>query len=100
MKRPNVRSNDRSIKPNSFAEVIRAYLASPKFNMLQRATQASYRQYLKIAELPNVLGALPIGVIRPALVQGWCDSRRDGSGFVSCGDKQADGPDIGHRRAA
>lgn len=68
------------IAPNSFAAVIRAYLASPKFQSLEHSTQTGYRQYLKVAEHPDVLGALPVGVIRPALVQQFLDGLADRPG--------------------
>ena len=71
------------IGPQSFATVVRAYLASPKFKALQPATQANYRQYLRIAEHPDVLGTLPVGVIRPALVQGFLDGLADRPGAQS-----------------
>jgi len=70
----------RRIEANSFAAVIRLYYASPKFQALERSTQAGYRQYLKVAEHPDVLGALPVGVIRPALVQEFLDAFADRPG--------------------
>lgn len=70
MRRPGgFRRVDR-ITDQVFASVIRAYLVSPKFNSLSASTQEGYRVYLKVAEHPDVLGKIPIGVIRPALVQG------------------------------
>lgn len=68
------------IAPLSFAAVIHAYLASPKFQKLSQATQVSYRRYLKLAEHPDVLGALPASVIRPSLVQGFLDGLSDRPG--------------------
>jgi integrase len=69
------------IQPETFAAVIRAYLASPTFARLAPSTQEGYRIYLKIAELPDVLGGLPVGTIRPALVQQFLDglSERPGA---------------------
>lgn len=70
----------RKIQSNTFAAVIREYYASPKFKSLSRSTQVGYRQYLKVAEHPDVLGALPVGVIRPALVQQFLDGFADRPG--------------------
>jgi integrase len=61
------------IEPQSFAAVIRAYLASPNFAKLALSTRQGYSTYLKIAEMPEILGALPVTVIRPALVQKFLD---------------------------
>jgi integrase len=72
------------IAPNSFAAVIRAYLASPKFQGLGKNTQYNYRRYLKIAEHPEVLGAFAVGVIRPAVVQEFLDGLADRPGIQQC----------------
>lgn len=72
------------IPPTAFAAVIHAYLASPKFKSLSPSTQELYRRNLKIAEHPDVLGALPVGVIRPALVQGFLDGFADRPGAQIC----------------
>lgn len=58
---------------NSFASVIAAYFNSVKFSSLAHSTQVGYRQYLKLAADPEVLGAMPVGVIRPAIVQQFLD---------------------------
>lgn len=76
--------SNKRINPQSFAAVIHGYLASPKFHALGESTQTSYRHYLIIAEHPDVLGALPVGVIRPALVQGFLDSFADRPGAQLC----------------
>lgn len=68
------------VEPRSFASVIRAYLASEKFRRLAPATQASYLQHLSLAEMPEHLGALPVGVIRPAEVQKFLDKLADRPG--------------------
>jgi integrase len=65
------------IKSQTFAAVIRAYLASPKFNALSDSTRAGYRRYLRLAEQPETLGAYPVDVIRPALVQAFLDGLAD-----------------------
>lgn len=71
------------IKPNSFAEVIRLYLDSDTFKSKEPSTQEGYRQYLKVAERPEVMGALPVGVVRPALVQRFLDIYADRPGAQS-----------------
>lgn len=68
------------IQSNSFAAVIRAYLQSPKFQSLAKSTQIGLRLYLKVAEHPDVLGAVPTGVLRPSLVQQFLDSYADRPG--------------------
>lgn len=70
----------RQVGSETFAEVIRAYLASPKFAALARSTQIGYRQYLKLAELPEILGARRKDEIRPSLVQGFLDGLADRPG--------------------
>jgi len=65
------------IKGGSFAQVIRAYLTSPKFDCLAQTTRASYRYVLGLAERPDTLGAYPVDVIRPALVQAFLDGLSD-----------------------
>jgi integrase len=61
------------IKGDTFAAVISSYLISPKFQSLAVTTQKSYRQYLKIAQAPEVLGACPVATVRPALIQRFLD---------------------------
>jgi integrase len=65
------------IKPGSFAAVIRAYLASPKFAGLAHSTRTNYRYLLQIAERPDTLGSLSTDEIRPALVQAFLDGLAD-----------------------
>lgn len=72
------------IPPSAFAAVIHAYLASPKFASLAPATQESYRRPLRIAEHPDVLGALPVGEIRPYFVQQFLDGLSDRPGAQIC----------------
>jgi integrase len=80
MKRPREYRNVARISTQSFAAVIRAYLASPRFRDLGPATQRNYQVYLRLAEHPETLGGLPIGVIRPALVQQFLDGLSDRPG--------------------
>jgi integrase len=73
-----MRRNKRaSIKGGSFAAVIRAYMNSPKFDSLSQSTRSSYARLLGIAEQPETLGALPVEIIRPALVQAFLDGFAD-----------------------
>ena len=65
------------IRGGSFAHVIRAYLLSPKFDSLAQTTRGSYRYVLGLAERPDTLGAYPVDVIRPALVQAFLDGFAD-----------------------
>src|SRR5215813_4398439 len=72
-----VRQRKGHIKRGSFAEVIRAYLASPKYDALAKSTRVSYGYLLGLAERPDTLGAYPVDVIRPALVQAFLDGLAD-----------------------
>jgi integrase len=66
------------IKPETFASVIRAFLASDKFQTkLQPSTKSNYGRLLRIAERPDVLGAVPVEEMRPALVQAYLDGFAD-----------------------
>jgi integrase len=72
-----VRQRKGHIKRGSFAQVIRAYLASPKYDALAKSTRVSYGYLLGLAERPDTLGAYPVDVIRPALVQAFLDGLAD-----------------------
>jgi integrase len=72
-----VRQHRGHIKGNTFAAVIRAYLNSSKFDALAHSTRTHYRYLLGLAEQPETLGALPVEVIRPALVQAFLDGLAD-----------------------
>ena len=72
------------IPATAFAAIIHEYLASPKFKSLSPATQENYRRSLKVAEHPDVLGTIPAGVLRPALVQGFLDGFADRPGAQLC----------------
>jgi hypothetical protein len=66
-----------TVKGGTFAAVIRAYLSSPKYDALAKATRMSYRYVLGLAEQPETLGAIPVDVIRPALTQAFLDGLAD-----------------------
>jgi integrase len=72
-----VRRRTGTIKGGTFAAVIRAYMMSPKYDALARSTRVSYGYLLRLAERPDTLGALPVDVIRPALVQAFLDGFAD-----------------------
>jgi len=72
-----VRRRTGHIKGGTFASVIRAYLSSPKFDALAQSTRGHYRHLLGLAEQPETLGAYPVDVIRPALVQAFLDGLAD-----------------------
>jgi integrase len=61
--------------PDSFASVVNAYLASPKYKGLAKATRESYLRHLILAQ--SVLGSRSVEVIRPALVQAFLDGLSD-----------------------
>lgn len=63
----------RKIVEGSFAAVIRAYLASPKFTALAPETQRNYRTFLAMAEHPETLGAFSTLEVRPSLIQAFLD---------------------------
>lgn len=74
----------RRISKESFAFVIRAFKASPKFQNLARSTQVSYAYAFRLAEHPDILGAIPVEEMRPALVQGFLDGFADRPGQQRC----------------
>lgn len=61
------------IVEGTFAAVIRAYLASPKFRELAPDTKRNYQVLLAMAENPDALGGLSVLTVRPALVQAFLD---------------------------
>lgn len=71
MRPPKERSGH--IADRTFVTVIQAYLASSKFASLAKGTQANYRVSLHFAGSREALGAVPVEVLRPALVQGFLD---------------------------
>lgn len=72
------------VKPGTFATVIRAYLASPKYAALARSTQVSYGYLLRLAEQPETLGTIPAAQMRPALVQAFLDGLADRPAQQKC----------------
>jgi hypothetical protein len=67
------------ISKGSFAAVIRAFTApnNAKWAALGDATRENYARVFKLAERPDVLGAIPVEEMRPALVQGFLDGYAD-----------------------
>jgi integrase len=78
---PSPRPRAHKVAAGTFAPVIRAFLASDKFKGLKPSTQVTYRYVLVRAEQPDVLGAVPIDRMRPALVQGFLDGLADKPGI-------------------
>jgi len=72
------------IKTGSFAAVVRAFLCSPKFEALSRSTQVHYRHLLNLAERSDILGAIPVDEMRPALVQAFLDGLADRPAQQKC----------------
>lgn len=70
----------RRITDGVFAAVIRAYMHSPKFLGYAPATQDAWGRELRLAERPEILGALSIHEIRPSLVQAFLDGLTDRPG--------------------
>jgi len=68
------------ITDECFAAVIRAFMASPRFQGYSPATQETWGRELRLAERPDTLGALSVNVIRPALVQAFMDGLADRPG--------------------
>lgn len=72
-----MRSKAAKISKGSFAAVIRAFTSSPKFQALSKAAQGNYGRVFRLAEQPDVLGAVPVEQMRPALVQAFLDGYSD-----------------------
>ncbi len=68
------------ITDECFAAVIRAFMASPKFQGYSPATREVWGRELRLAERPDTLGAISVNVIRPALVQAFMDGMSDRPG--------------------
>jgi integrase len=68
------------VTENSFAALVRAFKCSPKFLSLRPASQALWGRELDFASRPTLLGAVPLDVIRPALVQQYLDGWNDKPG--------------------
>src|SRR6266542_466065 len=65
------------ITDGCFAAVIRAFIASPKFQNYSPATREVWGRELRLAERPDTLGAISANVMRPALVQAFMDGMAD-----------------------
>jgi integrase len=63
-----------------FAAVIRAFMASPKFQGYSPATREVWGRELRLAERPDTLGAISVNLMRPALVQAFMDGMADRPG--------------------
>src|SRR6266851_1295237 len=68
------------ITDGCFAAVIRAFIASPKFQRYSPATREVWGRELRLAERPDTLGAISVNIIRPALVQAFMDGMSDRPG--------------------
>jgi integrase len=68
------------ITDRCFAAVLRAFVASPKFQGYAPATRDTWGRELRLAERPDTLGAVSVHDIRPALVQAFLDGLADRSG--------------------
>jgi integrase len=68
------------ITDGCFAAVIRAFIASPKFQRYSPATREVWGRELRLAERPDTLGAISVNVLRPALVQAFMDGMSDRPG--------------------
>ena len=68
------------VTENSFYSLVRAFKESAKFKGLAKASQDLWGRELDFACRPNCLGAVPLDVIRPALVQGYLDGWDDKPG--------------------
>lgn len=75
-----MRERKRHIKGGTFAALIHAYMASPKYLGLADNTRQSYRRSLVLAELPGFLGAYSVEEIRPSVVQLFLDQLADRPG--------------------
>jgi integrase len=69
------------VTENSFYALVRAFKTSDKFKKgLAKASQDLWGRELDFACRPNCLGAVPIDMIRPALIQGYLDGWNDKPG--------------------
>src|SRR5215831_3525146 len=63
-----------------FAAVIRAFMASAKWQGYSPATQEAWGRELRLAGRPDTLGAVSVNILRPALVQAFIDGLSGRSG--------------------
>jgi integrase len=68
------------ITDGCFAAVIRAFIASPKFQGYSPATREVWGRELRLAERPDTLGTISVNLMRPALVQAFMDGMADRPG--------------------
>lgn len=68
------------VTDNSSYALVRAFKESAKFKGLAKASQDLWGRELDFACRPNCLGAVPLDVIRPALIQGYLDGWDDKPG--------------------
>jgi integrase len=68
------------VTENSFYALVRAFKESAKFKGLAKASQDLWGRELDFACRPNCLGAVPLDIIRPALIQGYLDGWDDRPG--------------------
>jgi len=68
------------ITDECFAAVIRAFMASPRFQAYSPATRDVWGRELRLAERPDTLGAISVNILRPALVQAFIDGLSDRPG--------------------
>jgi integrase len=77
---PRGKQRYRRVTGELFASVVKAYMASAKFQGLAPNTQASYRRFLLLAERPDTLGSVAVDQMRPAVVQAFLDGLSDTPG--------------------
>jgi integrase len=68
------------VTDNSSYALVRAFKESAKFKGLAKASQDLWGRELDFACRPNCLGAVPLDVVRPALIQGYLDGWDDKPG--------------------
>jgi integrase len=61
------------VTEDCFAALIRAFMASPKFQKYKQSTQDRWGLELRFMSRPDILGAKKIEEIRPSLVQAYLD---------------------------
>jgi integrase len=68
------------ITDECFAAIIRAFMASPRFQGYSPSTREVWSRKLRLAERPDTLGAISVNILRPALVQAFIDGLSDRPG--------------------
>jgi len=77
---PGRRLRAARVTDECFAAVIRAFMASPKWQGYSPATQEVWSRELRLAGRPDTLGAISVNILRPALVQAFIDGLSDRPG--------------------